>query len=242
MDDVEGVRTLVYKSDNIFERRRRVLHEARRLISERSLAEFSIEELCRRAGIARRTFYNAFGSRENVIALAIRQFAIDLSALATFHLDPLTLEGRLERYIKAHSRNSRLRVYISAIMAVYNSPKSDRVVREAIRGLTNEGLRPFADHLLVEKALAGAVTPESLVYQLTMVTYAVLTDWCLGDLGDDEVVDRVCEAFLVVVAGATVGQFNKLAKQWLEDVRECRPSWRALRKMAEVPPEVEVRL
>ena len=54
-------------SPAMFDRRRRILCAVRDLIRERGLDGFNIRELCRRAEVAQRTVYNAFGSKENTI-------------------------------------------------------------------------------------------------------------------------------------------------------------------------------
>jgi AcrR family transcriptional regulator len=237
MDDFTGGKALVYKSDNIYERRRRILREARKMISESGLAGFSVRELATRAGIAQKTLYNAFGSKDNVIALAIRQYMGDFNDRVAFVFDNLTLEGRLERLIKIHSRNIQVRAYTTAIMAVYNSPSADRAVREAIRNLSEVSFRSYAEVLDVQGAYAEGMNAERLIYLATTQVYAVLSDWCLKDLPDDQLVDRICETFLVLLLGSTTGETQRQAQRWLEDLRGARPGWLALRKMAEVSPQ-----
>lgn len=238
MEDFSGGRTLIYKSDNIFERRHRILREARKMIAEFGLSNFNVRELCARAEIAQKTLYNAFGSKENVIALAIRQYLADFSEHVEYRFEPTTLGGRLERLIKIHSRNIQIRPYTTAIMAVYNSPTAAPTIRDAIRNVSSPrgGAKVFADHLQVTGALAPDVTPESFTEMVATTTYAVLGDWCLGDLTDDQLVDKMSEMFLMVVVGMTVGSTRTDAEHWLQDLRGQRPSWRAMRQMAEVAP------
>jgi len=207
------------------------------MISESGLSGFSLRELCARAGIAQKTLYNAFGGKENVIALAIRQYMSDFNERTTFKFDLLTLEGRLERLIKVHSRNIQVRPYTTAIMAVYNSATADRAIRETIRNISETGLRPYAEALRDKNAFAPGVTADRFIYLSTTTVYAVLSDWCLGDLSDDQLVDRISEAFLMLICGCTVGEVQREAARWLEDLRGNRPGWLALRKMAEVAPQ-----
>jgi AcrR family transcriptional regulator len=239
MEEFTGTRDLVYKSRNIYERRRRILREARKMLSESGLAKFSVRELCIRAGIAPKTLYNAYGSKESVIATAIRQYLADFNDRVKYKFSDVTLEGRLERLIKVHSRNIQVRQYTTAIMVVYGSPTADRAVREAIRNVSQLSLAGFASHLQATGQLAPGVSAASLIYHLTTGAYAVLSDWCLGDLQDDELVDRISEAFLIILMGTTQGVTAEETRRWLEDLRGNRPSWRALRKMAQaMPPEI----
>jgi len=235
MNEFIGHHRLKYKSEVIFERRRRILRETRKLIAQRGYAGFSVRELCERASIAQKTLYNAFDNKENVIAAAIREYMAEFNDRTIYRFDVQTLDGRLERLIKVHSRNIQIKPYTSAIMAVYNAPGADRAVRGAIKNVADVGLRPFAEALETSKALAVGATASSLIHLLTTSTYAVLTDWCLGEIPDVDLVDRVSEIFLLIVVGATKGQVRADARRWLQDVRGQRASWIALRKLAEAP-------
>ncbi len=236
MDEFSGGRTLVYKSDNIYERRRRILRETRRMIAESGLDGFNVRELCVRAGVAQKTLYNAFGSREGVVAMSIRQYMEDFIERADYRHAPTSLEGRLERLIKVHSRNLQIRPYTSAIMAVYNSPTADAALREAIRNVSPTGHRMFAQSLRARRALAPGVTEEILAYNVSTAIYAVLTNWCLGDLEDSQLVDRVAEAVLTVTFAATRGAVHAEARVWLQRVRERQQPWLDLRLVAEALP------
>ena len=233
MDEFTGGRSLIYKSDNIYERRQRILRETRKMIAEGGLEAVSIRDLCERAGIAQKTLYNAFGSKENVIALAIRQYLVDFAQRVVMKFENTTLEGVLERMIKTHSRNLQIRPYTSAIMGVYNSPTADRAIRNVIRSMAEEAARPLANAIAAAEGFLPGVSPASFIYLHTTAVYAILVDWCLGDVPDEELVDRICECFLLMVVGCTKGQTHDEAQNWLEDLRTKRPSWSALRRMAE---------
>jgi len=235
MDEFTGGRALVYRSDNIVERRKRILREARKMIAETGLSGFSVRELANRAGIAQKTLYNAFGSKENVIALAIRQYMDEFNSRMTTRFERGTLEERLEKLIKVHSRNVQIRPYTTAIMAVYNSFTADPAIRRVIRHVSEEGLRPFAEALLAKKEFAPGVTLDGFIQLQTTNIYATLTDWCVGEIPDEELVDRIAETYLCGVVSSTKGKIRGEAQRWLEDLREKRPSWTALRKLAEVP-------
>lgn len=236
MDEFTGGRALVYRSDNIVERRTRILREARKMIVHGGLAGFSVRELAQRAGIAQKTLYNAFGSKENVIALAIRQYMDDFNTRMTTSFERGTLEERLERLIKVHSRNVQIRPYTTAIMGVYNSFTAAPAVRSVIRHVSEEGLRPFATRVETSHQFAPGVTADAFIKLQTTNGYATLTDWCLGEIPDDRLVDHITENFLCGVVSSTTGEIRNEAQRWLEDLREQRPSWTALRRIAEVAP------
>lgn len=236
MEESVAGRPTKYKSDSIMERRERILRVARKMIAQSGVAELSVRELCARAGIAQKTLYNAFGSKDHVITLAVTQYTQEFNNSVYYKFPRKTLEGQIERMIKVHSRNTQLRSYTTAIMSVYNSAQSDRALRNAVRLMSTNAYKPFVEMLDEEKGLQTKVTPEHITAYLTTNTYATLTDWCIGDIEDQLLVERVCEGFLMIVAASTRGKHKAEAEQWLHDLRNSRPSWMTFRKMAEVEP------
>jgi len=234
--DASSAKALIYKSQPIYERRRRILHEARKLISELGYENFSIRELARRADVAQRTLYNAFGSRENIVINAIYQYSSDFSEHVHFIYPEYTLLGRLERVIKVHSRNLQIRPYTTAIMAVYNSPASHFSIREAISKLSDEGARPYADHLCSRRQLAVEVTPQSYCATVTRFMYSTLSSWCVGEIPDDAMLESMAETYLIVNEASTRGAIKREAEAWLRHLRAHSPEWEQLRAQSVVAP------
>jgi AcrR family transcriptional regulator len=236
MEESVAGRPTKYKSDSILERRERILRVARKMIAQSGVAELSVRELCARAGIAQKTLYNAFGSKDHVITLAVQQYTQEFNNSVYYKFPRNSLEGQIERMIKVHSRNTQLRSYTTAIMSVYNSSQSDRELRKAARLMSTNSYKPFIDMLNEEKGLQANVTPEHIIAYITTNTYAILTDWCIGEIEDQLLVERVCEGFLMIVAASTRGKHKSEAERWLSDLRNKRASWMTFRKMAEVEP------
>jgi TetR/AcrR family transcriptional regulator, cholesterol catabolism regulator len=228
-------KTLIYRSSTIFERRRRIMHETRAMISESGYESFNVRELARRAGVAQRTLYNAFGSRENIIISAIYQYSDDFAEHTHYvHLGH-TLLGRLERAIKVHSRNLQIRPYTTAVMAIYNSASSDRTIRQAISKLSDDSLRPFADHLVARRQLAANVTPQAVCERITRFCYCSLSAWCVGEIADADMVEAICETLVMAVAVSTRGAVKREAEDWLQHIRGRSPAWKALKTASSTP-------
>jgi TetR/AcrR family transcriptional regulator, cholesterol catabolism regulator len=180
--------------------------------------------------------YNAFGSKENVIASAVREYLVEFNERTTYSFDEATIDGQLERIVKIQSENMRVAAYTKAIVAVFNSPIGDKFIRSAIRDLCEAGARAFVEAIEQSNGLAKGVTAAWLSQFLVTTTFAVTTDWCAEEISDDQFLDRAAETFLMVVASSTKGKTNTHARRWLEDLRENRASWVSLRKLAEVTP------
>jgi AcrR family transcriptional regulator len=243
MDRFTSGKTLVYKSASIVERRRRILAEARRMIATEGVAGFNVRDLCTRAHIAQKTLYNAFGSKENVIATAMKEFFVELSSHFEYKKDYASLDGYIERMVSIHGQFIHARPYTSAIVAVYSSFQKNKVIRTTMRTMWDESLQPFVSGLADRKALATGMTPARFIDLLASTTFAVIADWCMEEIADEDYIDRVVEASLIVIAGTTKGRASAEARRWLEDVRAQNPAWMEMRKLAQVrPPGADLRV
>jgi AcrR family transcriptional regulator len=174
-----------YSSPSMFERRRRILREARKLLIERGLESFGFSELGKTAKVARKTIYNAFGGKERVIAMAIRQDHGEFVA-GTRHAYAIdTLDGVLEQLTYTHVRDGEIKNYTKAVTALYHSPTTDPSIGEAMRQIGVDGLNPWVRRLKAPGKLKKGVDIDDLVDNLTNVQYMILAGWCLGAIEDD---------------------------------------------------------
>jgi AcrR family transcriptional regulator len=226
---VSPVKAPIYNSQTMMDRRHRILHEARVMISELGYENFSFRELARRADVAPRTLYNAFGSRENIVTSAILWYSKAFTDRVLYVEPAHTLRGQIERLIKVHSRNIQIRPYTSAIMAVYNTQNSTPSVRLAIRTLSNDSIRDFVDHLASNRYFEDHVTPKRFSEYVTSLVYCTLSDWCAGEILDDNLVGDLAETLLVATLAFTRGAARREAQEWLNHVRARTPEWERLR-------------
>ena len=88
---------MTYDSLAMGERRKRILHETRKLINEEGLEGFSMRKISMRAEVAPKTLYNAFGDRDRLIGLAIREMYDAVRENVKFRTSDKTLAGLLDR-------------------------------------------------------------------------------------------------------------------------------------------------
>jgi AcrR family transcriptional regulator len=234
MADVIGISSLKYKSDAILERRRRILRETRNLIAESGYENFNVRDLCARAGIAQKTLYNAFGNKDNVIAAAIQEFIIEVNGQTQYRFPGNTLDGLLEGALRFHAANMSVASYTRAIVAVFYS--SD-LVRKSIRKICMQWTMPFVHAVEAANGLEPGVTPEWLAHMVVSCGFSVTSDWCCGEIADEDFLNRAVEMLLVAVEGSTQGKVKQQARRWLEDLRENRASWIFLRSLISPSPE-----
>jgi len=51
-----------------------ILDETRKLITDKGIDALCMDQICRKSGVSKRTLYNAFGTREYMIAKSIREY------------------------------------------------------------------------------------------------------------------------------------------------------------------------
>ena len=208
-------KSLSYSSEQIIDRRRRLLTEARRLIAEGGLESFSIRKLCQRADVAQRTFYNAYESKDRLIALAIREAYDDFQKFISYRTDPTTLEGVIDRTLSTNRRNFKVRNYTKAIVSIYFSPTTSDDIWRTIQDMTQTGWAEWFEFLKTRDLLREWAKPVQVANELSNLQFSLIGDWCLGRLDDDEYLPAVFTATLTLLIGATKGEIAAQAEEML---------------------------
>lgn len=112
-DGVEGGKR---KATNLYERRKRILEETRRIIAEQGIGAFSMNDFGQRAGVAECTLYNAFQTRERVVVAAIQEYFDEYVSRISYQYPVGTMLHSLDRMISVVQRNQKIRNYIRAIL------------------------------------------------------------------------------------------------------------------------------
>lgn len=209
-----------YNSPAIIERRRRILDETRIIIAEQGIAAVSMNEICKRAGVAKRTLYNAFQTRERMIATAIKEYFDEYVAQIAFDSPPGTMMHNLERMISVVQRNRKIRNYIRAILSLYFSPDVDEDIWTAMHSPALQHNMEWIRALEARRQLQSWVDAEELVDDLVRFEYATIHDWAQGRIADDEIVIRLVSSYLTFVLGAVAGAARKEIERLLKDIAE----------------------
>ena len=218
-DPVESANPLVYSSPLIHERRRRILKETRKLISEKGLANFGIRELCARADVAQRTLYNAFSSKERVAALAIKEAFDELRQSTNYSTQAATIEGLIDRVITVNTRNLKAKNYALAVATIYFSPTTPQDVWEMLRKMGTAGITEVLENLAASRQLEEWVDIDEVAINFSNLSYAIINEWCLGRLTDRDYLRRLVDALLLLLLSATKGKARKTAERRLLDIR-----------------------
>ncbi len=217
--DAHPEKPLLYVSPLILERRRRLLREARQMIAEGGIENFSVRQLCRRAEVAQRTLYNAFHTKDRVIALAIREAYDAFNDHVRYRTEPDTLGGMLDRAIAINRRNFKVRNYTRAVVAIYFAPGTPRDVWDALREMSLGWKLSWLEAAERRGDLQPWVSLEHLATTMANLQYATINNWALGRLSDEEYLPQLIERMLLLLIGALRGPVREEAQGYLLDIR-----------------------
>lgn len=220
MARIEPEKILVYSSPAIHARRRRILEETRKLIAERGLSGFSMDEICKRAGVAKRTLYNAFQTKERMIAIAIHEYFDRYISRIPYTAPPGTMQASIERMAFVIQRNRQIRNYINAIMSVYFSPDADQAIWSTMHSMAVESNLQWIQALKAKRQLQPWVDPARLADDVVRIEYAIIYDWCRGRIADDEIVVHLLTGHLTCMAGAARGAARREIEAKLLEIHE----------------------
>ncbi len=213
-----GERPQTYSSPAIIERRRRILEETRKVIAEQGIAALSMNDIRQRAGVAKRTLYNAFQTRERMIASAIQEYFDEYVSQIKYTTPPGTLQHNLERMISVVQRNRKIRNYIKAIMALYFSSDVDHDIWAAMHKPATEQNGIWIAALEKKRQLQSWVQVDKLVDDLVRFEYATINDWAQGRIPDGDVIIYLVSSYLSCVLGSLKGAARKEAEALIADI------------------------
>lgn len=205
------------------------------MIAEVGLEQFNIRELARRADVAQKTLYNAFGNKDGIISSAILQFVEELISASRDDEEHPSLQETLRYMIFINHRLLSIRSYLVVLVNINNSPNMDADVREIVHGLGRTPNLALGKVLEAAGELAPTITPDRFAERLTSFIFAAHTDWCVGYVADSEMIAWTCESYLIGYAGLTCGDAKKEAEDWLHAIRTNSPQWTQLSSSAATP-------
>jgi AcrR family transcriptional regulator len=202
-------RSQVYSSPMIIARRNRILDETRKMIGKQGIASISMDEVAKRAGVAKRTLYNAFQSKEHLIALAINKYFDDYASKIDYSTEDATLEWMIERMIIVAKRNLQIKNYSRALMNIYYSSDVDPEIRQVIHEIASKSHEVWINELARKNQLQPWLQADDLTDMLVRYRYATAHSWTEGRIADNMFLRELLVGFLTFMAGATIGAARK---------------------------------
>lgn len=208
-----ALQKMINNSEAMFDRRRRILREARRIISESGLELLNMRELSSRADVSTKTIYNAFGSKEMVIALAIYTYFEQFVTHTNFDDDAHTFSGALARQTTSTLRDIDIPNYMKAVIALYFSPTIHPTIHAVLIDLATRSWLGWLKVTEDRRELHPGVVVRELLADLSNVQYGRIHEWTAGGVDDDVFMRRSLSSILMLLMGATCGTAHEEIKQ-----------------------------
>ena len=224
MKDTElyTVTNMSSSSSAMFERRRRILNEARKLLQNGQPDGFSVRELCNRANVAPNTLYNAFGNKENVIGLALSQYADKFNERVDFVLPRNTFEGALERDMATIIGSVAIPNYVRAMAGLFFSPSSSPALNETLVNIAGRLYLPWLEELRISREIEKGVDFERVATNLSAIFYAQVRSWGPDQVCEETHITDRLDATLTYLSGVTKGGPRKRIRALLIDLHGPR--------------------
>lgn len=207
-----------YLSQTMIERRSRILRETRKIINEVGLEGFSIKLICQRSGVAPRTLYNAFGSRDNLIGLAIREMYDSIRDNIQYRTSEITLPGLLDRAIALNRRNLHSRNYALVVAHIYFSSSTSPSLWAVLQGMAVGDTALWLKKIRNRGDLESWIDIDDLTRNMANMEYGLILDWAMGRVSDNEYLRRFAEIILFAALGATRGTTRLEAENFIQRI------------------------
>lgn len=198
-----------YSSPLMHDRRRRIMDAARVMLAEGGLERFSMRELGLRADVAQRTLYNAFQSRDHLLAEAVTEYYAEFNSHMVYRHEAGTLEGMMERLLLVHRRNIKIRNYTGAVMALYFAANINHELWTAIHVISADNHRLWLQRMAAKRQLHPWVDVNRAADRMANLEYATINEWCQHRIADEDFVVTLTAALLTFAAGLARGAAHR---------------------------------
>ena len=192
-------------SPAMFARRRRILHETRRMMVEGGVDQMGMRELAERSGVSLRTLYNAFGSKEALIAAAVRQYYDKFLRALSEGRDPYDFDWVLTGIVATNLRNQQIRDYLSGVVGLYFSLSADEAIRVELQRIGAGFMVPWLELLQARRQLRRGTDITRSISHIASLQYAINQEWLAGCIPDDAFVPAILDGVLTHLAGLVRG-------------------------------------
>lgn len=203
-------------SRSVADRRQRIVETTRELIGEVGIEAITMRYLARRCGVAVATLYNQFGSREAIIAQALREDFEGRYQPFPEHMPP---GERLETRIResAAAITGSLRDYTRSVMFFYFHYRPDPDLRATIHDFVVQDFTAIARVVESRGELQPWVNLPQFTDDLVTQLYSLATKWTQGYIPDRQLRPRLMLAAAASFAGVSLGksrqEFEALAQR-----------------------------
>lgn len=209
-----------YSSKMMEDRRRRVLEVTRKLISQNGHQGFSMANISKLAEVSEATLYNIYGTKDRMVAAAIKEGFDSLFIEYTRDVNP-TIEKMISRLELAVNENLRFPKYSRAVVASFFSMDEDNTFRRSLIEIPSVFFERVLINIRDQGELSPRVEPSVLAREMALHQYAVLHSWTVGATSPEHLGDRLKAATMLLLSGQVTGKSGSLIDGELQRSQEA---------------------
>lgn len=195
----------IYNSPRQADRRMRIMRIAREYLVNRDRAEWTMTDLAREAGVARKTLYNIYSSKQEIMRAAALETMAEIGFDTVEHSDPgipaiLEFTDRTTSQIEQTPEFAR-NIGRAALETFENNELTDFMLGNSI---------PFFSQQLSiakrTKELVPNCHPKRLAETIAVQNWGQILFWIHGQFPLEELATRNKSSLLTILAGCTSGK------------------------------------
>lgn len=203
-----------YSSKVMEDRRRRVLEVTRKLISQNGHQGFSMANISKLAEVSEATLYNIYGTKDRMVAAAIKEGFDALFIEFTQDTNP-SIEKMISRVELAVDANLRHPKYSKAVVASFFSMDDNNPFRSSLIEIPSVFFERVLVRIRDQGELSLKVRPSVLARELALHQYAVLHSWTVGATPSEQLGIRLKFATMLLLSGQVSGKNGEIVAEEL---------------------------
>ena len=204
------VSTLTYKSEKLIARRARILEVVREEIVFNGFEHASMATIAERAGVAKKTLYNIYGGRDELLLAAVEEIVSEY----------LTVSSEVAKGVAAIVEGRRTAVAtvaenptyaIAMLQSVVRVPEEHRLVEVLLKNAVNFTV----EHLEFEARSGGLVSTdiERVAHSVVGQGFGLVLLMAKGLIKPEDLPETSLGGLLAILANVTRGDLA----QWVQD-------------------------
>ena len=189
-------------------RRERILSVTLELIGELGVEAITMRDLALRCDVAVATLYNQFGSRESVIAEALRGDILGRYQPVVKRTNALDPAAKLRERVATTARGMTgpWRGYTRSMMIFYFQPTADSHLRAVIHDFVAADFEVIVREIGALGDLQPWVRPDVFADDLVTQLCSLVMKWTQGHISDRALKSRLMRAAATSFCGITTGE------------------------------------
>ncbi|MEC9360002.1 MAG: TetR/AcrR family transcriptional regulator [Pseudomonadota bacterium] len=195
-----------YFSQERFDRLERILDVTKSMLAAVGPDRLNIRDLARESQVSSATLYNRFGSKDNIISMAVidhfeKAVAITLMKESSSSEPPVDRILHVLRLLEINTLDQMS--FVSALMSIHFKVGGDADIRLQLYRQCYRLLLKAISEIHDTGGLVAPYSPELLAEEASDRIFGVVVKWSQGDIPDHQLLDRMSYGVLSTLGNGT---------------------------------------